>query len=227
MKTEIEVTIKTNKNSTSKTLCKENIGNLYQWCVDSENFLIENLKNIGEELDSLQFRFPGIDARYFYKFAYYSSFSKLHINFINLTNQQIKTYFNQEVIDYCANVKKKITPATLQAYLKQLVDQYGTQQYYENEYHFKIDSKKVFDFNYDGWSAVINKIQKIDDKYYLLVWWDDINTDCDDIIDIDSIKVGVKETVITSKVYNKKFTFETEKLRNMIALLTLNQKLGI
>ena len=225
MKTEIEVTIKTDKNSTGKTLYKENIDDLYQWCVDSKNFLIENLKNICEELDSLQFRFPGIDARYFYQFAYYNSFSKLHINFINLTNKQIKTYFNQEVIDYCAKIKQRITPATLQAYLKQLVNQYGTQQYYENEYHFKIDSKKVFDFNYDGWSAVINKIQKIDDKYYLLVWWDDVNTDYDDVIDIDSIKVGAKETVITSKVYNKKFTFNTENLRNMIALLLLNQRI--
>lgn len=108
-----------------------------------------------------------------------------------------------------------------------MVDQYGTQQYYENEYHFKIDSKKVFDFNYDGWSAVINKIQKIDDKYYLLVWWDAVNTDYDDVIDIDNIKVGDKETVIISKVYNKKFTFNTENLRNMIALILLNQKLGI
>ena len=227
MKTEIDVTIKTDKNSTSKTIYKENIDDLYQWCVDSKNFLIENLKNIGEELDSVQFSFPAIGARYFYQFAYYNSFSKLHINFINLTNKQTKTYFNQATIDYCAKIKQHITPATLQAYLKQLVNQYGTQQYYENEYHFKIDSKKVFDFNYDGWSAVINKIQKIDDKYYLLVWWDNGNTDCDDVIPLDSIKVGDKETVITSKVYNKKFTFNTENLRNMISLILLNQKLGI
>lgn len=227
MKTEIDVTIKTDKNSTGKTIYKENIDDLYQWCVDSKNFLIENLKNIGEELDSVQFSFPAIGARYFYQFAYYNSFSKLHINFINLTYKQTKTYFNQATIDYCANIKKKITPATLQAYLKQLVDQYGTQQYYKNEYHFKIDSKKVFDFNYDGWSAVINKIQKIDDKYYLLVWWDDVNTDYDDVIPLDSIKVGDKETVIRSKVYNKKFTFNTENLRNMISLILLNQKLGI
>lgn len=227
MKTKIDVTIKTDKNSTGKTIYKENIDDLYQWCVDSKNFLIENLKNIGEELDSVQFSFPAIGARYFYQFAYYNSFSKLHINFINLTNKQIKTYFNQATIDYCDKIKQHITPVTLRAYLKQLVDQYGTQQYYENEYHFKIDSKKVFDFNYDGWSAVINKIQKIDDKYYLLVWWDNGNTDCDDVIDIDNIKVGDKETVITSKVYNKKFTFNTENLRNMIALILLNQKLGI
>lgn len=227
MKTKIDVTIKTDKNSTGKTIYKENIDDLYQWCVDSKNFLIENLKNIGEELDSVQFSFPAIGARYFYQFAYYNSFSKLHINFINLTNKQIKTYFNQATIDYCDKIKQHITPVTLRAYLKQLVDQYGTQQYYENEYHFKIDSKKVFDFNYDGWSAVINKIQKIDDKYYLLVWWDDVNTDYDDVIDIDNIKVGDKETVIISKVYNKKFTFNTENLRNMIALILLNQKLGI
>lgn len=227
MKTKIDVTIKTDKNSTGKTIYKENIDDLYQWCVDSKNFLIENLKNIGEELDNLEFNFPGIGARYAYQFAYRNSFSVIQINSINLTYTQIKKYLNQEVIDYCAKIKQRITPATLQAYLKQLVDQYGTQQYYENEYHFKIDSKKVFDFNYDGWSAVISKIQKIDGKYYLLVWWDNGNTDCDDIIPLDSIKVGSKETVITSKVYNKKFTFNTENLRNMIALILLNQKLGI
>ena len=225
MKTEIDVTVKTNKQVNSKTIYKENIDDLYQWCLDSEDFLIDNIKNIGEELDNLEFIFPGIGARYAYQFAYRNSFSVIQINSINLTYTQIKKYLNQEVIDYCAKIKQHITPATLQAYLKQLVNQYGTQQYYENEYHFKIDSKKVFDFNYDGWSAVINKIQKIDDKYYLLVWWDDVNTDYDDVIPLDSIKVGDKETVITSKVYNKKFTFNTENLRNMITLLLLNQRI--
>lgn len=227
MKTKINVTVKTNKQVNSKTIYKENIDDLYNWCEDSKDFLIDNIKNTGEELDNLEFNFPAIGARYAYQFAYRNSFSVIQINSINLTYTQIKKYINQEVIDYCAKIKQHITPVTLRAYLKQLVDQYGTQQYYENEYHFKIDSKKVFDFNYDGWSAVINKIQKIDDKYYLLVWWDDVNTDYDDVIDIDSIKVGDKETVITSKVYNKKFTFNTENLRNMIALILLNQKLGI
>ena len=227
MKTEIEVTIKTNKNSSWKTIYKENIDDLYQWCVDSKKFLIENLKNIGEELDSLQFSFPGIGARYFYQFAYYNSFSKLHINFVNLTNEQIETYFNQEVIDYCVKLKQHITPATLQAYLEQLVDHYGTQQYYENEYSFKIYADKVFNFNSDGLNAILDSVQKVDDKYYLLVWWDNGNTDCDDVIPLDSIKVGSKETTITSTVYGKTFTFETENLRNMIALVMLNQKLGI
>lgn len=227
MKTEINVTVKTNKQVNSKTIYKENIDDLYNWCEDSKDFLIDNIKNTGEELDNLEFNFPGIGARYAYQFAYRNSFSVIQINSINLTYTQIKKYLNQEAIDYCDKIKQHITPVTLRAYLKQLVDQYGTQQYYENEYHFKIDSKKVFDFNYDGWSATIDSIQKIDGKYYLLVWWDNGNTDCDDIIPLDSIKVGSKETKITSTVYNKTFTFETENLRNMIALILLNQKLGI
>lgn len=226
MKTEINVIVKTNKQVNSKTIYKENIDDLYNWCEDSKDFLIDNIKNTGEELDNLEFNFPGIGARYAYQFAYRNSFSVIQINSINLTYTQIKKYLNQEVIDYCAKIKQRITPATLQAYLKQLVNQYG-EHYYANEYRFKIPLHDIFYLNYDGWSATIDSIQKIDGKYYLLVWWDNGNTDCDDIIPLDSIKVGSKETKITSTVYNKTFTFETEKLRNMIALILLNQKLGI
>ena len=226
MKTEINVIVKTNKQVNSKTIYKENIDDLYNWCEDSKDFLIDNIKNTGEELDNLEFNFPGIGARYAYQFAYRNSFSVIQINSINLTYTQIKKYINQEVIDYCAKIKQRITPATLQAYLKQLVNQYG-KHYYANEYRFKIPLHDIFYLNYDGWSATIDSIQKIDGKYYLLVWWDNGNTDCDDIIPLDSIKVGSKETKITSTVYNKTFTFETEKLSNMIALILLNQKLGI
>lgn len=226
MKTEINVTVKTNKQVNSKTIYKENIDDLYNWCEDSKDFLIDNIKNTGEELDNLEFNFPGIGARYAYQFAYRNSFSVIQINSINLTYTQIKKYLNQEVIDYCAKIKQRITPATLQAYLKQLVNQYG-KHYYANEYRFKIPLHDIFYLNYDGWSATIDSIQKIDGKYYLLVWWDNGNTDCDDVIPLDSIKVGSKETKITSTVYNKTFTFETEKLRNMITLILLNQKLGI
>lgn len=226
MKTEINVTVKTNKQVNSKTIYKENIDDLYNWCKDSKDFLIDNIKNTGEELDNLEFNFPGIGARYAYQFAYRNSFSVIQINSINLTYTQIKKYLNQEVIDYCTKIKQHITPATLQAHLKQLVNQYG-KQYYDNEYRFKIPLHDIFYLNYDGWSATIDSIQKIDGKYYLLVWWDNGNTDCDDIIPLNSIKVGSKETKITSTVYNKTFTFETENLRNMIALILLNQKLGI
>ena len=226
MKTEINVIVKTNKQVNSKTIYKENIDDLYNWCEDSKDFLIDNIKNTGEELDNLEFNFPGIGARYAYQFAYRNSFSVIQINSINLTYTKTKKYLNQEVIDYCAKIKQRITPATLQAYLKQLVNQYG-KHYYTNEYRFKIPLHDIFYLNYDGWSATIDSIQKIDGKYYLLIWWDNGNTDCDDIIPLDSIKVGSKETKITSTVYNKTFTFETENLRNMIALILLNQKLGI
>lgn len=93
MKTKINVTVKTNKQVNSKTIYKENIDDLYNWCEDSKDFLIDNIKNTGEELDNLEFNFPGIGARYAYQFAYRNSFSVIQINSINLTYTQIKKIY--------------------------------------------------------------------------------------------------------------------------------------
>lgn len=77
-------------------------------------------------------------------------------------------------------------------------------------------------------NAFIGGIRKIDNSYYLSFYWDNGNTDYDDVIDLDEIKFGTKEITITSTVHGRKtFTFEIEKIRNMLVLFLLNKKLGI
>ena len=164
---EIQLLLKTNKQTYSKTLYKENIENLYEWCINNKNFIINNIKNTGEKLEAFEFNFSAIAARYFYRFGpYYNSFSRLMINFVDLTKEQIEIYFNQDAIDYCEKLKKKITASKIKDYFKYLVDNYGFQLPY-NENEFSLSIKNNFDLNSDGLNAFIGGIRKIDNSYYL------------------------------------------------------------
>ena len=232
MKTEIIATITTEKTKTVKTLFKENIDNLYDWCFDSRVFLAENIKKLEKDnvLKDIKFRFPGLDITYWNNREHYSAHELISINWVELTKEQLKNYFNQESIDYCANLKKKMTsPLSIRKYLKSIVDNYGVAGNKNNSIIFKIDPTNIFKLNYDkDKNAKIHGIQSINNKYYLYIFWNENETIFFDAIDLEkAVGFNEEETILFSTKYDKEFVFDTENLRNMIVLLLLNQKLGI
>lgn len=232
MKTEIDVTIKTDKNSTGKTIYKENIDNLYDWCFDSRVFLAENIKKLEKDnvLKDIKFKFPGLDITYWNNREYYSAHELISINMVELTKEQLKNYFNQESIGYCADLKKKMSsPLSIKKYLKSIVDFYGVAGNKNNSIIFKIDPTNIFKLNYDkDKNAKIHGIQSINNKYYLYIFWNENETIFFDAIDLErTVDFNEEETILFSTKYDKEFVFDTKNLRNMIALILLNQKLGI
>ena len=232
MKTEIIATVKTEKTETVKTLFKENIDDLYHWCFASRVFIAENIKKLENDnvLKDIYFRFPGLDITYWNNREYYSAHEKLSINFVDLTKEQTKNYFNQESLDYGAKLKKKMSsPLSIRKYLKHIVDFYGVAGNKNNSVIFKIDPTNTFKLNYDkDENAKIHGIQSINNKYYLYVFWNENDTEFFDAINLEkAVDFNEEETILFSTKYDKEFAFETENLRNMIALILLNQKLGI